>query len=123
MRITPTPAQLAVERGAAWLDNMGIKDWRRGIDLDALDMRDPDLCVLGQLFQHEARVYADRTGLPVTGFTYAVSYAEDLRMPDHPSIVLSGFEAARAEVFTDDEWGYEELTQAWINYLTKENAS
>lgn len=116
--IKKSSAERAVERGAAFLDNEGITDWRKAINVADLDLADPDYCVLGQVFNSEAR--QDEA---VSGYSWAIDHLE---IPDHEAVAMLGFEIPDGVLnneYFDEDYGYAVLTEAWLNYLTKENAS
>jgi hypothetical protein len=43
-------AEEEVRAGIAWLDERADDEWRLEINTEVLDMRNSDLCILGQLF-------------------------------------------------------------------------
>lgn len=89
-----TETSLSIEErvaaGAAWLDEHKA-GWERGISLERLDLMDPCLCVLGQVYQNY--------WIAVTRFF------ED----DTTSAARFGFDAFRGE----DDSAFEDLDATW----------
>lgn len=89
----------AVEQSAATLDRH-FPGWEDKIDLDTLDISNVNQCVLGQLFQEEARKDHDRW--IANGYDYA--------MERHYSLLFGMYGEAFASPGTTRYW--KELIQA-----------
>lgn len=110
--------QERVDRGETFLDTT-IPDWRKLINLETLDLGDPELCVIGQTFCHKLRrdSMGEPTGSPWTAGTWAAHDFED----EHQLL----FE-------DDDVWGltvgygferdfesYDDLRDEWLKRIQK----
>lgn len=112
---TAEQAHKAVARGAAWLDET-CPTWVREIDLDALDLGEPELCVLGQtarcLIPAESRPNDDFDGdyLTYHDVIHHVGHGPfDDWAPEHGFNAPSHGDSANAE--------FEMLTIAWREYI------
>lgn len=95
-----TTAETRVQAGVTWLD-MTIPDWRGRINIERLNMSNPQACVLGQVFQEEASADC------FNGFDYAL---DAYFLADHRALSY-GF-----EVDCDGQLmkpRYDELTRLW----------
>lgn len=94
-----------VAAGALWLDEHGPVDWRDDIDVDTLDVSDPWLCPLGQLFgsYSQAVNVTELASADLESFGFAAGYGTsgDCSADSRPTWV-----------------GYPELTDAWRELLT-----
>lgn len=59
-----------VKRGLAWLEETHGPGWEDKIDLATLDLRDGNVCVLGQVYGAEAAACQDSDG--INGFGYGL---------------------------------------------------
>lgn len=113
-----------VRAGTVWLDeNYG--GWRDRVSINDLELADTCKCVLGQLFETEARVAGiERDGVGI-GFWWLVENeggAEPysaIRVPALPSQILTSQEAAALgfDIDDDDSDDYNELTHLWRQVL------
>lgn len=101
-----TPAQGAVACGVTFLDDI-MPDWRAKVDLEILDLSDPQVCILGQVFNSDTQEVS-----PWTRGTWALadwlaenSYVED-EMTDSP-VIMFGFEH---DIYVQS---YDELEAEW----------
>lgn len=100
-------AREAVAAGASLL-TAKVKDWRDRIDLETLDIQVCTSCILGQVFGIEAG--ADR------GWTRFAAVVNDLGIGDAADY---GFDAYSSDATMGEEGSYEELQDAWEDYLAE----
>lgn len=95
-----------VEKGSAWLDEHS-PGWEHRIDILGLDMTNPCLCILGQLY--------DELSVDVNGYAFARNFFPTSDAY-HQFVRDCGFFAAKAQ--------YPELEQAWVELIFhKQNAA
>jgi hypothetical protein len=98
-----------IARGIEFLDS-AIKDWRQRIDLNFLDLADPEYCVLGQVFRNEQRA----CGAYTAGTWRLHDWVEETTGEEADFFAADyGFEREDS----DDQ--YEALTEAWREVLSK----
>lgn len=99
-----------VRRGAALLDQRGPADWRDRVDVDRLNLRWMDTCVLGQVYTgHVESYYGYDVGL------------DALDAPGDADGAVARDDWAQRHGFEEPTDGnYDALTRAWVDYLTTE---
>lgn len=108
-----------IQRGVALLDEKAGVGWVHHIDLPRLDLADANQCVLGELYETEARQFGmSGYGLALWGFYGG---------PDTVDPIINWYEGNGAADYGfcrwDDESSYDNLTRAWkrkIRQLQKE---
>lgn len=85
-----------ITKGVRWLDRHAPKNWRDLIDVEELNLRDGDRCVLSQVFKEHYDEIRKKLGLT------------------HNRAVLYGFMAAGNDYHVSAI-----LTKAWKEYLNK----
>lgn len=88
-----------IERGIERLDELGPSDWRQHVVLGLLNMNDPQVCVLGQVYRTDAGHYQDG---------YSFGQSQLLLGSEDPSHF--GFDNVVGE-------SYRDLTDAWLEAL------
>lgn len=104
-----------VMRGARLLDEYR-PDWRSRIDLSTLDLSNPCLCILGQVYAEAAEAASDALTDPMdllrrTPFAYGLDV---LDAADRPS--RYGFDVVGVSGHLQRE--YADLQAAWVELLT-----
>lgn len=109
MSLTAEQAAEIVAAGGKWLDVHGPVDWWDRLDLDRLDIKISDDCVLGQLFR-------GRSSIDETGYAWACRVL--FRTKGVRGLYELGFnypyDIRDPEDFT---WGCLALTAAWRHYV------
>lgn len=109
-----TDLEARVQRGIAFLEERVGPDWKSLVDVDRLDQRRGDACVLGQVF--EGRCGRDR-GI-WNGFGYALDY---VWLGDWDEATARGFheEHGTDESYADFQARWDDLQAAWVRVLTE----
>jgi hypothetical protein len=95
------------------------EDWWEDVDLSYLDLSDPCRCILGQVYEDEARAFVNNTGRPYRSGYREGSIRLGLQDPDEAcdSELLSRFGFDVNSQDYDAGYGYSELTSAWRDIL------
>lgn len=71
-----------VQRGIALMDGLGPDNWRRMIDLDMLDIRNPERCVIGQIYgdyiMGRMPFHISRATMDNVGQQYGLDYNDEV---------------------------------------------
>lgn len=93
--------EILISRGAKLLDSH-CPGWYNRVNADAIDMGDPDNCILGQTLGY-------------------LSGADKLKLYSHTAMVAYGFQPVEALIPFNPhlEGGYKRLERAWIQLILR----
>ena len=115
MRYTAEMAHAAARKGAAWLDKR-CPNWINEIDLEILNLRSPDVCVLGQtaecLLPGKEPDYSDRLNYSDVVAAYAPRRQQAWATALGFNIPID-VRSTTDYIYSDVGIAYEMLTIAW----------
>lgn len=67
-----------VKNGIQLLERLHGPDWVDHIDMDTLQLRDASQCVLGQLYEREAKAESEKRGYELSGYDWGLANIPEL---------------------------------------------
>lgn len=114
---TPKQWRAAIRAGMAFLDAMRPQ-WRRRIDLEKLDLSEPDCCVLGEVY---GDYFKGRDRL-LNGSVPTDEYGDDELLDDDTRSRVLNARAQALGFYADRDEDYPRLTRLWREEYRKGQA-